>query len=144
LLKKQKEYEKKSTTTDSNGDLLLIRPFPFDKLQIEFSFPKLTLIEKNEGKEKKDNKIEQSIVNDAINAKEKEEILKRDNLYSSSNNNFNSNNKNNNLEKNNLINENQTNNFKNYRNIKNPNSKYGSDNNNIEKGPFVPAGSNFE
>lgn len=48
LLKKQKEYERKSTTTDPAGNILLIKNFPNEKLLIEFCIPKLQITEKHD------------------------------------------------------------------------------------------------
>ncbi len=133
LIKRQKEYEKKPTTTDANGNLLLIKSYPQEKLQSEFSIPRMNLVEKKEAKGENSNKEslrkQQSVMSDLI---AKEEQLKKEN-----------NNSNNNLNLKQLMVDNSNN-----RNNKNPknfgNSKLGIDKNTIDIGPFVPAGSNFE
>lgn len=133
MIKRQKEYEKKPTTTDSNGNLLLIKSYPQERLQSEFSIPRMNLVEKKEGKGENPNKEslkkEQNIMSDII---AKEEQVKKEN--SNANNNMN-------------LKQSMGDNTNN-RNTKNPknfgNSKLGLDKNNIDIGPFVPAGSNFE
>ncbi len=46
MLKKLKENSNKQFTTDSNGNILLIRGTGIDKLQGEFFMPKLNILEK--------------------------------------------------------------------------------------------------
>ncbi len=127
-MKRQKEYEKKPTTTDANGNLLLIKSYPQDKLLCEFSIPKMNLVEKKDENTIRDNLVNRQTMIIDLN---KEEQFKKD-IAS-------------------LINNNQ--NLKQIidpinRNIKN-NKNYGTSKNGIAQnivdvGPFVPAGSNFE
>lgn len=128
-MKKQKEYEKKSTTTDTNGNLILIKAANYEKFQNDFSFPKLNVLEKKEiipikkiekkiDKEK-ENLIKQgSNINSEITQKEKDDLMKTTkNLFNEKNN------------------------------IKNPpplKSAASAEIYHVEKPSILPAGSNFE
>lgn len=136
MIKRQKEYEKKPTTTDANGNLLLIKSYPQEKLQCEFSIPGMNLVEKKEGKRensyKEGLKKQPSVMSDLV---AKEEQLKKEN----SNLNNISNNQN---IKQTMVDNSNNRNIKNNKNY--GNSKLGMSQNQQDIGPFVPAGSNFE
>lgn len=140
MLKKQKEYEKKNTTTDTNGNLLLIRNYAFDNLQTEFFFPKLNIIEK---KQKENFKRQQS--GDSINMDVRKSII---NQTTNANKIINSD-KQAAADRNNptssiiVVNYDISNsNMKNQKSFLKA-TRIGMDQSDF-KGPFVPAGSNFE
>lgn len=129
-MKKQKEYEKKSTTTDTNGNLILIKAANYEKFQNDFSFPKLNVLEKKEiipikKIEKKIDKEKENLIKQQgsnlvseILQKEKDDFMKTTkNLFNEKNN------------------------------TKNPvplKSAASAEISHVEKPSILPAGSNFE
>jgi len=135
LLKKQKEFDKKPTQTDQLGNLILIKTVPSDKLLGEFSIPKMNIYDLIDSQQKKDKDI-------LKRGNSPKNDLKEENKKDSSHQNINKNNpniKNNNTSDKNFILIDSSN-----KNNKNKNTKFSLNQNDIDPGPFVPAGSNFE